>query len=64
MGNDLESSREISTHRSLPRKEKDRVPPKQEFLTPEDIDKGKRFLIRQISTRFLLKQNQTHVGET
>ena len=56
MGNDLESSREISTHHSLPRKEKNRVPPTQELLTPEDLDKGKRFLIRQISTQFLLTQ--------
>ena len=61
MGNDLESSREISTHLSLPRKEKNRVPPKQELLKPEDLDKGKRFLIRQISIRFLLTQNQTCV---
>ena len=38
-----------------------RVPPKQELLTPEDLDKGKRFLIRQISIRFLLTQNQTCV---
>ena len=43
---------EISTHHSLPRKEKDRVPPKQELLTLEDIDKGKRFLIRQSQLDF------------
>ena len=57
----LKAVAKISTHLSLPRKEKNRVPPKQELLTLEDLDKGKRFLIRQISTRFLLTQNQTCV---
>ena len=61
MGNDLESSREISTHHSLPRKEKTEFLRNRNFWSPEDLDKGKRFLIRQISIRFLLTQNQTCV---
>jgi len=61
MGNDLESSREISTHHSLPRKEKNRVPPKQEFLKPRRSRQRKTIPYQTISTRVLQNTNQTRV---